>query len=383
MTPKLTNNGYGILTQALNGGSISFTKIKVGNGDVPEDYTALDDLVNPVIEAGIDSIEEAEKYVILKSASFNNQSLESELECKEVGVFCLDSDGETEILYAYGHCDLSSSGETAVTIPLVENGLVSTTITVYVYIDDAEEVGAILAASSEYVTLADFTAHTDDTDNPHSVTASQVGLGNVPNVATNDQTPTYTAPTTLTALVSGEKLSTAFGKLALAVTKLIDHIADSTLHLKNASSTVGGTAKPVYLNAGTVTACSASVGGTARPAYLNSGTVTACSATVGNTRKPVYLNAGTVTPCGWEIQYGVVGVQMNTQTATNFSVTFSSAFSSAPKIVMLTPQHDSETSVAPVCKVRTWTKSGFVGYMYDSASNATSRYYQVFWIAIL
>lgn len=57
-----------------------------------------------------------------------------------------------------------------------------------------------------------------------TVTKSDVGLGNVPNVSTNDQTPTYTEASALTALSSGEKLSIAFGKLAKAVSSLISHI---------------------------------------------------------------------------------------------------------------------------------------------------------------
>lgn len=42
---------------------------------------------------------------------------------------------------------------------------------------------------------------------------ADVGLGNVPNVATNDQTPTFTQATSRANLVSGEKLSVLFGKL--------------------------------------------------------------------------------------------------------------------------------------------------------------------------
>lgn len=67
--------------------------------------------------------------------------------------------------------------------------------------------------------------HVSDTDNPHRVNKSQVGLGNVPNVATNDQTPTYTMAPSLTDLSSGEKLSSAFGKLMKAVSSLISHIS--------------------------------------------------------------------------------------------------------------------------------------------------------------
>lgn len=44
--------------------------------------------------------------------------------------------------------------------------------------------------------------------------------------AISDQAPTYTAATELAALVSGEKLSVAFGKIAKAVTDLISHLAN-------------------------------------------------------------------------------------------------------------------------------------------------------------
>lgn len=72
------------------------------------------------------------------------------------------------------------------------------------------------------------TSHTGNTSNPHGVTKSQVGLGNVPNVATNDQTPTYTAATTLATLTSGEKLSVSMGKIMKAITDLISHIGNTS-----------------------------------------------------------------------------------------------------------------------------------------------------------
>ena len=70
--------------------------------------------------------------------------------------------------------------------------------------------------------------HISDTANPHAVTKSQVGLGNVPNVATNNQTPTYTAASTLATLVSGEKLSVSMGKIMKAITDLISHIGNKS-----------------------------------------------------------------------------------------------------------------------------------------------------------
>lgn len=64
--------------------------------------------------------------------------------------------------------------------------------------------------------------------NPHGTTKSDIGLGNVPNVATNDQTPTYSETTTFATLSNGEKLSVAFAKIKLAITNLINHIANKS-----------------------------------------------------------------------------------------------------------------------------------------------------------
>ena len=70
-----------------------------------------------------------------------------------------------------------------------------------------------------------------------NITKANVGLGNVPNVATNDQTPTYTVAGANTNLTSGEKLSVAMGKISRAITSLISHLADGTRHITAAERT--------------------------------------------------------------------------------------------------------------------------------------------------
>lgn len=82
-------------------------------------------------------------------------------------------------------------------------------------------------------------AHKEDNNNPHNVTAAQVGLGNVPNKATNDLQPTYTQASTLTALTSSEKLSVAFGKIAKAVYELIAHLSNKSNPHKVTASQAG------------------------------------------------------------------------------------------------------------------------------------------------
>ena len=61
-----------------------------------------------------------------------------------------------------------------------------------------------------------------------TLTKSDVGLSNVPNRSTNNQTPTYTVASALAELVSGEKLSVAMGKIAKAIVDLISHIGNKS-----------------------------------------------------------------------------------------------------------------------------------------------------------
>ena len=62
---------------------------------------------------------------------------------------------------------------------------------------------------------------------------------------------------------------------------LIGNATTATTATKLGSSTIGGTAKPIYLSSGTATACSATVGSSTVPVYMSSGTITQCSTTLG------------------------------------------------------------------------------------------------------
>lgn len=66
----------------------------------------------------------------------------------------------------------------------------------------------------------DLDTHTGNKSNPHGVTKAQVGLGNVPNVTTNNQTPTFSQASTRANIVSGEKLSVILGKIMKYFTDL-------------------------------------------------------------------------------------------------------------------------------------------------------------------
>lgn len=82
---------------------------------------------------------------------------------------------------------------------------------------------------------------------------SDVGLGNVPNVATNDQTPTYTEATTLATLTSGERLSVVFGKIKKAITDLISHLANKSNPHGVTAAQIGAAASSHNQAASTIT----------------------------------------------------------------------------------------------------------------------------------
>lgn len=73
--------------------------------------------------------------------------------------------------------------------------------------------------------------------NPHKVTKSDVGLGNVPNVTTDNQTPSFTQATTLENIKTAEKLSVMLGKIAKAIADFITHKGDKNIHITSSERT--------------------------------------------------------------------------------------------------------------------------------------------------
>lgn len=75
-----------------------------------------------------------------------------------------------------------------------------------------------LSNDSGYITNAGVTGVKGSAESTYrtgnvNLSKTNVGLGNVPNVTTNNQTPTFSQASTRDNLVSGEKLSVLFGKI--------------------------------------------------------------------------------------------------------------------------------------------------------------------------
>lgn len=218
LAPSLVGGGIDMIVKAMNGGSITFSKIALGTGIPPADQKSLKTLVKPVMSIGIQSIEVKESYVVL-TVMIASDTIKTGFQAKEMGVYAKDASGN-ERLYAYSY-----NAESAEYIPAANSGLsVETEINVYVQVSAAENVTAILTDSAAYASKQEFKEHVESEENPHGVTAEQVGLGNVPNVGTNDQTPTFTEAKTRENIKSGERLSVIMGKIA-------KFFADFTAHL--------------------------------------------------------------------------------------------------------------------------------------------------------
>lgn len=121
----------------------------------------------------------------------------------------------------------------------------------------ADDVNAITQAIND---------HLADTENPHEVTAAQLGLGNVDNTADADKT--------------------------VAVAK------------KVGTATVGGATTPVYINAGTPTACTAYGSATVNKANY-AGVTTVGTASLKN----IYAGTGSMTAGSTTLTTGNIYLQ--------------------------------------------------------------------------
>lgn len=242
MTPKITLGGLQLMIHAMNGGDgIQFSKVKFGNGECPENYKVLTELQNPVV--ALDAvIEERLPNEIVLRTEMDDSQIDSGFFLTEVGVFTTDPEGGDDILYAYGHYQITDDFA-AMPIRPDDSGLMEFTDLIHVYVGDIEDITAVISDGTATVTKAQFLEHTQ-ARNPHGMTKDDIDLGNVPNVTTDDQQPTVSLPQTLTEIANGDRLSTIVSKAALAVKSFITHLTDSVKHITAAERTAWDSKAP-------------------------------------------------------------------------------------------------------------------------------------------
>ncbi len=209
-----TNVGKILENRVRNGeGTLEFTLIKTGSGQYTSDEEGnIRDAVD--LKAARQSfpfsnikLEHDRDFLSLESV-IKNENLEEGYYLTEIGIFArLAGGGEEAVLYCIGLVDEPDY------IPPYTNGKVyEIVLQTLIKCCDAEHV-TIQYEDNTFATARALMDHILDKENIHKVTKEQVGLGNVPNVSTNDQTPSFEQAAARENIESGEKLSAIMGKI--------------------------------------------------------------------------------------------------------------------------------------------------------------------------
>lgn len=235
-------------------------------------------------------------------------------------------------------------------------------------------------------TAESLSSHTGSKNNPHNVTKAQIGLGSVPNVSTNNQTPTYSVPSANAALSSGEVLSTAFGKIAKAVNSLISHLSNvsnphsvtkAQVGLSNVNNTADS-AKSVASAARLTTARTIALGGQLTGSASFNGTANislnasyTLASSVDNRKGYVRFTNGLL------LQWGNVSITPTPNEITSQAVTFSQEYGFIP-VVVVNGQTTGMGSTVKGVSASDITVTGFMANIVRENSYATT----IIWIAI-
>ena len=227
MTPYLTSGGIALLLRALNGEELVFAHVAIGSGNPPDNPAQATALVHQEKLIGISSTSISDNTISLICET-TNAGITNGFRITEYGIYAQDMDDPSrpEILYAYA----TEAQNQADYMPAEGERVKTITLAPVATIASVQNISAVINGSLETITRSEFELHTGNTANPHQVTKAQVGLSEVPNVATNDQEPTFTPANSVQELSSGEKLSVLLGKVARAITGLIGHMREKNPH---------------------------------------------------------------------------------------------------------------------------------------------------------
>lgn len=379
LMPELVDSGLGMIISSLNGDSITFTKIVVGNG-VPsssDDISSFTDLVNPLVEISLTTYEEnLNRGFVIIGGRVSSEDVDSGFYGYELGVFAKDS-SNNEYLFAYRYNDTNVDYFPATS----EGRLVEINLQVVVSVGNAENVSAIVTASDAYASKEAFDNHVGDYMNPHRVTKAQVGLGSVPNVSTDDQTPTISEAEDLAVFNEGDTMGVIISKIQKAIHSLIQHIGARNPHNTTPQDIGAATASHTHSTADITSgimsiARGGTGGGTVANALasLHLADFGVTSSDITDNGRKGYLKFDS----GYMLQWGnqTYVTPANTSSYKAFSLTFPEAFTTEPWVTahMTTqnPQHRW-------CSLSDVSVSGMKIRIHNGSSSSTTN--TVFWVA--
>ncbi|MED1803013.1 hypothetical protein [Brevibacillus porteri] len=184
----LTNKGRNLQAKAQTGVELKFTRFGMGDGQLSgQSIVDLNALINQKQSLGIAKLKTMPGGKAVAGTVISNKDLTTGFYFREIGLFAQDPT-EGEILYGY-----ANGGPTAEFIPA--NGgseLIEKTFDVVMIIGNAPNVSAVLDTSLIWETPEGaqdkVNVHANRQDNPHKVTAEQVGAAKADHTHNNTTT---------------------------------------------------------------------------------------------------------------------------------------------------------------------------------------------------
>jgi hypothetical protein len=167
----ITNKGRALQAKAQTGVRLNFTRIGVGDGNLGGQLIPdLNGLISEKKSLAITKLKTQAGGKAVVGAVLSNQEITTGFYFREIGVFAQDPD-VGEILYCYGN-----AGSGAEYIPAGGGpDVIEKNIDIITLVGNAPNVSAVLDSSMVVVSKADFDSHVNDKNNPHNVTAAQIG----------------------------------------------------------------------------------------------------------------------------------------------------------------------------------------------------------------
>lgn len=169
----LTQLGQALFTKAQTGVTLKFTKLAIGSGSYSDDFTLLNDLVQPIGSFNIISISITDQTAHIKGTFQNTNITDITYSC-ELGLYAYDPD-YGEILYGY-----TNAGSNGDWIPPIAAGPYSRDFQINVGIANATSV-TVNIPSTAFVTVSDFQAHVNDTNLHMTRNEIEAGFANLQN----------------------------------------------------------------------------------------------------------------------------------------------------------------------------------------------------------
>ena len=198
----LTNEGSALMTKAVTGENLVFTRAETGTGS-SSSPAFLTQVIGKQQDLHIDVAHEGSDCKI--TCLLNNYQVEEGYILKQIGIYAKLADDEDDILAIIGQ----QSGEQI--HPAAEWEAEYEWITL-LKVSGTSSI-TVEGGAGSLALKKDLFAHTNRQDNPHNVTAKDLGLDKVENTSPSDQIPIFEGAENRENIENGDTQATLWGKV--------------------------------------------------------------------------------------------------------------------------------------------------------------------------